>query len=158
MPEPVRIQQPQPKLPMRWHRFLIYFGLWAAGAFLLYAGAVMFATASEEDLREAPEWVCYGIAALCMASAGLHIYTRFSLAYLERSGPRLLYLSTVLFFACLVAIAFGGGMLSEIAERGDMSELLSTAVAGPLVYVGLGVAAGLCEIRYYNRRDHLFVN
>ena len=68
------------------------------------------------------------------------------------------YVSTVLFFACLVAIAFGGGMLAEIAERGDMSELLSTTVAGPLVYVGLGVAAGLCEIRYYNRRDHLFVN
>lgn len=164
----------QPELPMKWHKFNIYFALFAAiflnafFAVMHFFGYVYFIVDSSPELvyevfplMSVVDKV-YGI--LLLATAAFCIFVRMRLAGFYKSGPMwyyiLLALSTILAVAYSVGCAIA--MVVGTVELGlDITLLESDFVT--MVQDGLPshsptVLTLLLSAIYYNKRKHLFVN
>ncbi len=151
---------PPSALPMRWHKFLINFALWAGavgGALMgiVYMTGILYMAqgrgvtpaliyAAFPALRGAD--IFYGLALI--GTGAFEIYTRFALAKFRVKGPTYLTLtyciSAVIPFIYLVLVKFSTGVTPEIAPLAG--SIVSTAIMVVINHV------------YYNKRRYLFVN
>lgn len=137
-------------LPMKWHKFLIYF--------LLLLGALIFLIRGFGDLSDCfdgaegtPAFAVRLFAGVCLlAIAALQLAARAALARFSRRGPKMAV-------AVYVSMAVLGGFI--LAARQMRAVELDAAIAG-VVKMGCVVSALLaaCNYLYYRRRAAMFVH
>lgn len=149
---------PQPSggyaMPMKWHKFLIYFSLWA-GAVLNVGTAIGYLTGS---IYTDPETVYHTYAGLktvdllmsivILAFAVLLIVTRFALAGFKVNAPKLLLIvyavyAAVLLLYPLILVGVTGLSYTDLWEP---VQLISNTV---MIFANKV---------YYDKRASLFVN
>ena len=169
----IETPQPAPIAPelvkyinMKWHNFLIYFGLWVGAAYnitaaiklllgLDYTSETRGETVNISDVVYAMfdglQVVDIVFGALLFAIAGLAIYTRFQLSAFRKKGPKLLmavYIASTVwnltYTVCVVAIV-GFDVL-------DSTDVISNTIGN---LVG-SVVAVIINYIYYNKRYDLF--
>ena len=152
--------QPTADTPMKWHKFLIYFSLWASAVMNVLNSFVMFTGAhygGENEARmvynffDGLKSVDIIMGVLFIGIAIFAIVTRFSLAKYQSKGPKQLLavygLNAVLTVAYpLLASAVTGMELSELMDSSTISSIVSSVVMI------------LINKTYYDKRAHLFVN
>lgn len=145
--------------PMKWHKFLIYFSLWASALLNIgmainygtgmsygdYAGQVY---AMFPALNVLDKVMAVGILALCV----LTIAARFALAKYKANGPKLLisvyavnFLLTTVYVIAFAAI-LEVGIFEAIAESSYVSAMATSLV---MLFVNK---------TYYAKRAELFIN
>ena len=138
---------PQNTYPMKWHKFLIYFQLFAAALVGLYNAVVCFRMVFLGVGTFGPWNVIYAIAGvICVVLAVWAIYVRFRLAGFRRNGPKMyiLFLAINCVFQVLnLVIAFGGDITTT-------SSAVGSVVSSVLMLVLTNI--------YYKKRAELFVN
>ena len=137
-------------LPMKWHKFLIYF--------LLLLGALIFLIRGFGDLSDCfdgaegtPAFAVRLFAGVCLlAIAALQLAARAALARFSRRGPKMAV-------AVYVSMAVLGGFI--LAARQMRAVELDAAIAG-VVKMGCVVSAllAVCNYLYYRKRAAMFVN
>ena len=137
-------------LPMKWHKFLIYF--------LLLLGALIFLIRGFGDLSDCfdgaegtPAFAVRLFAGVCLlAIAALQLAARAALARFSRRGPKMAV-------AVYVSMAVLDGFI--LAAQQMRAVELDAAIAGA-VEMGCVVSAllAVCNHIYYRRRAELFVN
>ena len=152
---------PQPmdvyEMPMKWHKYLIYFSLWAAAVMNVIAGVAAL-TGSVYVLRGADPEMIYrsyeglktfdvmlGLTDIVLAV--LLIVTRFALAGYKENGPRLLMIS----YAVNIAFTLVCPIIA-VAIRLPVGRLFGAPAAIENI-----VMLAVNRI-YYHKRAHLFVN
>ena len=143
---------------MKWHKFLIYFSLWA-GAVLNLLSAVQYFTGSIYGTgNEANMIYAYydGIKAIDMLMAVLliviavfSVVTRFALAGYKARGPQMLmglYLINMIaaVFYLVIASVVTGISLGDLVDSSTLSSLISS------------IAMVFINKSYYGKRAHLF--
>ena len=123
----------QPEFPMKWHKFMIYFALWANAVIYILNGLVLFSLTSSSPIAGILGLIFLGIAVWA-------IYVRFQLAGLRTGAPKKLLIWMI------VSVAMG--LLSAIGN-GDSQAI--PAVIGSISYA-------VWNWRYYSSREELFVN
>ena len=138
---------PQNTYPMKWHKFLFYFQLFAAALGSLYNAVVCCRMGFLGLCTFGPWNVIYAIAGvICVVLAVWAIYVRFRLAGFRRTGPKmyLLFLAINCVFQVLnLVIAFGGDITTT-------SSAVGSVVSSVLMLVLTNI--------YYKKRAELFVN
>ena len=138
---------PQNTYPMKWHKFLIYFQLFAAALVGLYNAVVCFRMMFLGLGTFGPWNMIYAIAGvICVVLAVWAIYVRFRLAGFRRNGPKMyiLFLAINCVFQVLnLVIAFGGDITTT-------SSAVGSVVSSVLMLVLTNI--------YYKKRAELFVN
>ena len=143
---------------MKWHRFLIYFALWASAVVQAATGARLLTGAIYGDQSTAQQVYAYfqGVktidqifGVLSLAMAAYLIYTRFQLAGMKEGAPGKLLLAyggnLVLNVGYLVALSASTGIaLTDIADGSITSSIISS-----LIMI-------LANRVYYQKRAHLF--
>ena len=137
-------------LPMKWHKFLIYF--------LLLLGALIFLIRGFGDLSDCfdgaegtPAFAVRLFAGVCLlAIAALQLATRVALARFSRRGPKMAV-------AVYVSMAVLSGFI--LATRQMRAVELDAAIAGA-VEMGCVVSAllAVCNYLYYRKRAAMFVH
>ena len=137
-------------LPMKWHKFLIYF--------LLLLGALIFLIRGFGDLSDCfdgaegtPAFAVRLFAGVCLlAIAALQLAARAALARFSRRGPKMAVA------VCVSMAVLDGSILAAQQMR---AVELDAAIAG-VVKMGCVVSAllAMCNHIYYRRRAELFVN
>ena len=137
-------------LPMKWHKFLIYF--------LLLLGALIFLIRGFGDLSDCfdgaegtPAFAVRLFAGVCLlAIAALQLAARAALARFSRRGPKMAV-------AVYVSMAVLDGFI--LAAQQMRAVELDAAIAG-VVKMGCVVSAllAMCNHIYYRRRAAMFVN
>ena len=137
-------------LPMKWHKFLIYF--------LLLLGALIFLIRGFGDLSDCfdgaegtPAFAVRLFAGVCLlAIAALQLAARAALARFSRRGPKMAV-------AVYVSMAVLDGFI--LAAQQMRAVELDAAIVG-VVKMGCVVSAllAMCNHIYYRRRAELFVN
>ncbi len=122
-----------PEFPMKWHKFMIYFSLWAGGVLSILEGLACFSAMGGSAVG-----VVLGI--LCIAMGAWAIYVRFQLAALRTGAPKML----MIFLIVNAAI----GLLNALGS-GDTQSFTSVLAS---------VAYAVWNWRYYTSRAELFVN
>jgi len=151
---------PKPSIPepsMKWHKFLIYFALWASA---ILNGISAFATAlglhygSMEigsmvyDMfpMMRPADIVYGL--LLAFIAVYSIMTRFALAGFKEKGPAMLL--RIRIFGVVIGLIYP--LLASICTELPFGEMLE---APSLI---AGIAMYFFDRSYYGKRRHMFVN
>ena len=137
-------------LPMKWHKFLIYF--------LLLLGALIFLIRGFGDLSDCfdgaegtPAFAVRLFAGVWLLGiAALQLAARAALARFSRKGPKMAV-------AVYVTMAVLGGFI--LAARQMRAVELDAAIAGA-VEMGCVVSAllAVCNYLYYRKRAAMFVN
>ena len=137
-------------LPMKWHKFLIYF--------LLLLGALIFLIRGFGDLSNCfdgaegtPAFAVRLFAGVCLlAIAALQLAARAALARFSRRGPKMAV-------AVYVSMAVLDGFI--LAAQQMRAVELDAAIAG-VVKMGCVVSAllAVCNYLYYRKRAAMFVN
>lgn len=149
---------PQPSggdnMPMKWHKFLIYFSLWASAVSNGFTAIGFWSGSFYTD----PETVYHTFAGLktvdllmsfaCLAFAVLLIVTRYALAGFKVNAPKLLLIvyavyAAVLLLYPLIVVGVTGLSFTDLWEP---ASLISSAVMLVVNKV------------YYDKRASLFVN
>ncbi|MBQ6972984.1 MAG: hypothetical protein IJP86_11610 [Synergistaceae bacterium] len=145
--------------PLRWHKFLVYFSLWAGAVMLVLSGAAFIAGTVYGEMGDRVYQafpvmrsvdIVYGLVLIGVAV--YVIYTRFQLAGFRQGAPQkllvLLALSPVLEWGYqFVLSAITGVPITEIHSGGSfIGELIGTAIGIWLHKI------------YYGKRKELFVN
>jgi hypothetical protein len=144
---------------MAWHKFLVYFALWAGALMNLLLGIVCL-TGSQYDYPEivyriipdlkAPDMV-YGVLLILLALFG--VITAVNLLKLKKGAPKLLlFLYFAAAAACLIYTIWGAGVLSAYTD--EVSSIIASAIGS---VIGSVVMIIINHI-YYKKRSHLFVN
>ena len=149
-----------PEFPMKWHKFLIYFALWA-GALLNVANGMMMLNGmvygSEKDAKlvyalfedmKSLDMIC-GVFLIILAVFG--IFTRFQLAGFKKNGPMcvtLLYVGVIVF-----DLAYIIGACSILPEK--VVEAMDFTSTGSSI--AFSAAMMVYNISYFKQRAHLFV-
>lgn len=101
---------------MKWHKFLIYFSLWAGAVLNLVAGIRCINTArAYAGVQGAGKVLVIGVC--CVALSVLGVITRFRLANFRKDGPTLL---AVLYGATLIVNLIGGASWASIIASAVM--------------------------------------
>ena len=145
----------QPDMPMGWHKFLIYFSLWAGAVVNLINGFQLLTGAQYEDNAD---WIysmygglrgvdmLFGAAILALAAAC--IYVRFQLAGYKRNAPNLL----MYLYVANVVVTLAYPLLVSMTTPLSFGEVFSaTSLVGPVAFIFINKT-------YYEKRMHLFVN
>lgn len=149
--------------PLKWHNFLIYFGLWA-GAFVYLAVSVQFFSGSiygamrDKFYQAFPslQWLNIAFSLAMIAVVAYQIYTRFQLAGFKRGAPKkLLSLHVIgavmdLSYTLLFALAVGIPLTNP-----DFAETTLARMIGRLI--GQAISFFINKV-YYGKRSELFVN
>ena len=152
----------QPQLPMKWYKFLIYFSLFAAAVINIISGLAaitggQYGVDTELIYKNVPGLqtidVLYGIALIGMGI--LALVTRSQLKNFRVNGPK------------LVSVLYGAGgavsLIYVIAVSTAMQNSLLGSFYNPdyssyIVNLITTVVVLICNIIYFNKRKHLFVN
>lgn len=139
---------------MAWHKFLIYFGLWASGIFALISGVLQLTVMNEFQMFPAWVTVSYGVALIALGC--YCIYVRFQLAGFKKDAPQKLLL-TILAGAIIQLAYIIIAPLSLGASFGlSFSDVIS-AVAAQLIGGAIGTGIGYwIHKTYYDNRKELF--
>lgn len=133
-----------------WHKFLIYFALWASGVLSIVNGAVIINSGSE--LMQYSQLKSYGIEFMLIGAAAFAvgvfiIYVRFQLAKFKRGAPKKLLIAyavtlviNLLSMAVVVSMDLGTDISSSVGS-----------IAGSVVFL-------IICWKYYANRAALFVN
>lgn len=147
-------------MPMKWHKFLIYFSLWA-GAILCVASAIQLLTGSVYGADGTAEQVyrVYGglksvdsiFGVLYLITAALLIYVRFQLAGFKEGAPNKLTIAYVVQLAAFLGymIAVSSTIKRPIGDLANSQTL--TSIVSSVVMI-------IVNRIYYNKRAHLFGN
>ena len=144
-------------LPMKWHKFLIYFALWAGAVLNLISGAQMFfmgINAGNAWLYEMTSGLraLYIVSGIFMIAIGVfQIFTRSALARFSRLGPRMV----VWLYASLVILNALEILLAWLLFGVPLNYLLTADV---WFYLIEGVLMTWANQVYYRKRAALFVN
>ena len=159
-----RSQQPQSPAPnnplprLGWHKFLIYFALWAGAVMniinaaqmftgTIYMGSADLVYVTYPGLRTAD--IVYGVL-LCVLGF-YQIVTRFSLAKFRVRAPKMLNLVYV--FAVVLSVVvynFTAAGLTAVTIADTIPGLFG-AILSSCLMIGINTS-------YYKKRRHLFVN
>lgn len=162
-------QQPYPQsplyggLPMKWHKFLVYFALWASAAFSVISGILTITGAQYEGyaelvyafipgLRVAD--LAYGVVQLGIAVLGFIV--AYKLLKFKRGAPKLLTIFYVL--SVIASVLYVAATLIILLNYGaDISDMAST-LATTFSSIAISIAMIIANHVYYKKRAHLFVN
>ncbi len=156
---------PQPSgsydMPMKWHKFLINFSLWA-GAVMNVGSAIMTLTGAHYGVSSDEVAMIYrfydglkivdvlmGLA--CLAVAALLIVTRFSLAGFKANGPKLLMIS----YAAGAAVSLLYLLIAAAVTKLPFTDLVDSSSISSII---TSVAMIFVNKAYYDKRASLFVN
>lgn len=126
--------------PMKWHKFLIYFSLWASAVINLLQGINMISYTSYHVLNGVYGVVLIVIAVMC-------IVTRFALAGYKANGPKLL--TTMYVVSAIASLVFS--LLVGSINGTSMDSTVISNVASSLVWAFVNRS-------YYAKRSDLFIN
>ena len=137
-------------LPMKWHKFLIYFLLLLGALIFLIRG---FGNLSDcfDGAEETPTFAVRLFASVCLLGiAALQLAARAALARFSRRGPKMAV-------AVYVSMAVLDGFI--LAAQQMRAVELDAAIAG-VVKMGCVVSAllAVCNHLYYRRRAAIFVH
>ena len=142
--------------PMKWHKFLIYFGLWASALIEVVNGVQLLNGSIYEGQADAVYQYYAGLESadkifgiLMIAIGAFGIYTRFQLAGFKKGAPGKLVMNYI-----LGSIVPAGYLLvvSGIAKV-SINEVASPAITSTIV--SCIVFTFICRT-YYGKRAHLF--
>ncbi len=130
----------QPELPMKWHKFLVYFALWA-GAVINIGMGIVYLTQLGDIRADAKTIVAvYAIGSIALGIYGIKVC--LDLLRFKKGGPKALF---ILYIAVgILNIVFLAGSGQTLAEN-------VAQVIAPFAWAFINRT-------YYNKRDHLFVN
>ena len=149
---------------MGWHKFLIYFALFASAVLNLISGiATMNGNQYGEYAQEVYELMpalktpdmVYGI--VLIAIAALAIFTRFALAGFQRNGPKLVVaLYGAVIIVSVIYNIWGASIVEAAASDLGISAGIDYANIGSSVAISAAMLAA--NASYYKKRESLFVN
>ena len=144
--------------PMKWHKFLVYFALWASALYEAYQGYLLFTGASYGKNADAVYLRFSGLknidtifGIIMFLEAAYIVYTTLQLMKFKQGAPgklMLMYLLNVgIVVVYLLIVSNSTGIsFSELAGTN-----LYSSIAGAIV------GALICK-NYYDKRSDLFVN
>ena len=148
-------------MPMKWYDFLVRFAL-VFGAILNVLMSFQYISGGiylENDVIPEQVYafygyglktldVCYGI--ILIAFAAFCIYTRQCLAKYKVNGPSCIIATNIL----SIFLPFTYNVISGVIASTALTEILSHSL-GSVLATGIIL---FCNIKYFNRRKHLFTN
>lgn len=142
--------------PMKWHKFLIYFSLWAGAVMNVLSAVQMFTGAHYGSQTDAAfVYMVYDglkavdiiMAVLSLGMAALLIVARFALAGYKENGPKLLMVAYIATAAINLLYPVAASVVTGVA----ISELLNIgSIIGNVAMIFINKA-------YYDKRSHLFI-
>ena len=149
--------------PMKWHKFLVYFALWAAAIFNLYSG-IMALTGKQYDIQGVRASLIYAFfpslktgdviyGVLLIALAAVTVITALKLLKYKKGAPmwlKMLYvigLVASLIYVIIVKSALKGYNVDTSGLTGDA-----------IITVIMSVAMIAINHVYYGKREAMFVN
>ena len=145
-------------MPMKWHKFLIYFSLWA-GAVICALNGLQLLTGTVYGPNNESEAVYVHFPALksvdmvfgviMIAIAVFLIYTRFQLARFREGAPNKL---TIAYLLQLAAFLGYGIVISGIVHM-SFSDVINSQTSASIVS---SIVMIVVNRVYYNKRAHLF--
>lgn len=153
------------QLPMKWYKFVINFQLFAAcifgviSAILLLTGAQyeMLGASAKDVYRIFPDLeavdMIYGI--LTLGTAIFAIFVRTPLKEFRQNGPKLYYI----FLAVNLAVSFFYTIGYTIAiEESRYASYVNMDASSNFSSLAISIALLVCNINYFKKRQHLFIN
>lgn len=142
---------------LKWHKFLIYFSLWA-GALLDLVNAYSYFTGSMYGENAKGVYSYYSgmktldifMGILMLAMAAYCIYVRFQLANYKAGAPKKLEFLYIANAAVMLLYLLAVSGVTKISIS-DLASDAWTQIAGSIAFVFINRA-------YYNKRAALFVN
>ena len=145
-------------LPMKWHKFLVYFGLWAGAVINCISGISTMAGGQYGDSRDRVYAVFTGLSAIdilygafLIAMAVLGVITALRLLKLKAGAPKLLYI----LYGVGVVTSIVYMLLASAVTHLPIGDFFSSSTVSSLV---TGIAFFAINVRYYQKRESLFVN
>ena len=133
---------------LKWHKFLIYFGLWASGIFALVSG--LFQLTVMNEIQFFPTWLTmsYGVAVIIWGC--YCIYVRFQLAGFKKNAPQKFLLSMLAY--AIIQLAFIViSSLSLGLPPGEVIPVVAPTLIGWVI--GTGIVYWIHKTYYDNRKD-----
>lgn len=148
----------QPQLPMKWHKFLIYFSLWASAAVVVFNGITLltgmhYGGGNQTELvyrmyeGMKPVDLLFGLVMIAFAIA--YIITRFQLAGMKRQGTKLVVWLPLAVAAFDLLYPLAVSFVTDL----PLGELMDSASVGGMIG---GVVLAMCNRQYYGKRDFMF--
>ena len=163
-PDGIPMNPAQAQMPMKWFKFLIYFGLFFGAFINAVTGVMSIFGFTYSILGYEPAFIyslvdnlqmidsVYGVTMLALAA--MRIITRFQLAKFKRYAPKMfmIVIAVETVFTFIYSIAYNtvlqsADFLSDAMDLGADAGLIFGTV---ILLIGTGV--------YFNKRKHLFVN
>ena len=148
----------QPDPPMKWHKFLIYFSLWAGALINFFNGLQLLNGSIYQGNADQVYSVFSGLKTVDMifgiiyiAIAIFMIYVRFQLAGFKRGAPGKLI---SLYVIQLVAL-FAYTLVASVTIHIPWAEIFSSSIIPSLI---VSIVMIFVNRYYYSKRAHLFVN
>ncbi len=158
----------KPALPMKWHKFLVFFLLWAEtiGSFIGGLAIALVALLQNSDtgyLSVKVITVLYGAALIgCAVIGGLALY---GLLGMKSKGPRLYMIFLYAFSAATVIYETLGTIIlhlplfhldvsSYVTSNGG--EGVSVSISSPVITFVMAALFVLLNCVYYRKRKHMF--
>ena len=151
--KPAQTSSPAYEMPMKWHKFLIYFLLWLGGIANIGSG-LMQLTGSQYGADADMVYrffsglqaidVLFGIVTIALG--GMQIFTRFKLANFDAVGPKMLVAVNVIAAAANLLYPVIASAVTGIDLSGQIG---FGSIVGSLVMAVL-------NWNYYKNRAHLF--
>ena len=149
--------------PLRWHKFLVYFSLWASAVFTFLRGAGFFALVmfgdTDPQIPQPPALkaldIAYGV--IYIALAVYNIYTRYQLARFKKGAPKhllILYVIVPVVEALYIPLTFIAVDIPVSALLSDPAKAIGGTIGGVF---GIWLVCVLNKI-YYDKRKELFIN
>lgn len=155
--EEEEVVEEQPQLGMKWHKFLVCFGVIFSALLLIAAAVACFlgyqwvaiGTTAEEVVKQYPiyKWINYGFEAALLVCAIFAIASEICLARRKKAGPCLLY--TWLLLAFLFVTAYNVAAIILLGY--GLVLIIETAVTAVLALLFL-----ILDIIYYKKRRYAF--
>ena len=157
---PQNVTDPYQGTPMKWHKFLVYFALWASAVLNLVNAIMCFTGAHYGELAQdiyaffpslKTADTIYGL--LLLVIVALAVITALRLMKLKVGAPKLLtclyilvIVSTILYLLLAASAMKGYASFGELLNTSTITSLLVSAIML------------IVNIVYYRKRTSLFVN
>ena len=159
-PEAPLYQDPYKGFPMKWHKFLVYFALWAGAVVNLilaiqaikgdhYGGSASAVYSTFPSMKYVD--VVYSV--MILAIMLLQVVTAIRLMGLKRGAPKLLI--TLYVVNLISGIVYVGAAYAVVSKYMSIGDLLT-----PSIIAGFAVSSIMifANATYYKKREVLFVN
>ena len=150
-------------LPMKWHKFLVCFALWASAALFIISGVMTLTGTQYEGYAELiyafipglqVTDLAYGIVQLGIAVFGFS--AAYKLLKLKRGAPKLL--TTLFIVETVASVLYLAAFLLILSNYGaDLSDLIVYLIS-TVTSIAVSVVMIIANHVYYKKRAHLFVN